>query len=413
MKHITPQEAAQSLKWFLIRRFIMIMVFIFIAEELLNMGYRIWFVPFLRDVMHIEILAVTTEDSNLLLLTLKVLLMTMVSLLPENISRVVQAMAGRSMETGFRLNITSPLLSGADPLIAKFYQIAVILIFLSLLFITLLPYVISAYWYYKTVSGKVSELLQAQEEQQERYDRQRNLLLSDIAHDIKTPITTVSGYARALADGMVKEEKKREEYLQAIYNKSVRMDELINLLFEYVKLDSSGFTLNKEKADLGELLRENIALLYPDFEEKGMELEIDIPETEVTLYIDKIQFSRAVANILTNTVKYGGVNTKVRVVLRVDASFSDDHKMQSRSGTEDCSIYCQISIADNGTPIDDELAEHIFEPFSRGDRARSSRGGSGLGLSIAHKIVHMHGGKLELKRNCGDGYTKAFIITLS
>ena len=389
----TPQEAAGSLKWFLIRRFAIIMLFIFVSEELLNMLYRLWIVPFLRDTMHIEFMSFTTDDGNMMLFMIKMLLLMGLSLLPENISRVIQAAIGRNIETRLTLSITSPLLNGVSPLLVNLYQIAVMLIFMTLFFITLLPYILSAYWYYKTVSGKVSELLEAWKEQKEEYDRQRNLLLSDIAHDIKTPITTVSGYARALADDMVSGDEKRKEYLQAIYNKSLRMDELINLLFEYVKLDSSGFSLHKVRTDLGELLRENIAILYPDFEEKGIKLEIDIPEKEVPFEMDKVQFGRAIANILTNAVNHGEANTKVHISLSVNSDI-------------------QISIADNGTPIDDSFAEHIFEPFSRADTARSSRGGSGLGLSIAYKIVHMHGGELELKTDCGNGYTKAFVITM-
>lgn len=397
MKQLTPQEATQSLRWFLIRHFLFIMLFIFISEELLNMLYRIWLGPFLRETMHIELLELSADDNSMMILLLRMLLLAAVSLLPENISRVIQALLGRSMEidTGLRLNIISPLLEGVNPIFAWLYQIAVIFLLLSLLFITLLPYMFSAYWYYRTVSRKVNELLEAQKEQKEEYDRQRNLLLSDIAHDIKTPITTVCGYARALADDMVPDEAKRKEYMQAVYAKSIRVDELINLLFEYVKLDSSGFELHKETADLGELLRENIALLYPDFEEKGIQLEIDIPEKEMLFEMDKIQFGRAVSNILTNSVKYSGEGSKVSVKLSTDSAHS-----------------CKIIIADSGAPIDDELAKHIFEPFSRGDRARSSKGGSGLGLSIACKIIQMHGGELELKRDCGDGFTKAFVITI-
>ncbi len=72
----------------------------------------------------------------------------------------------------------------------------------------------------------------------------------------------------------------------------------------------------------------------------------------------------------------------------------------------------QIRIADDGTVIDETLAEHIFEPFARGDKARNTRGGNGLGLSISYKIVQMHGGKLQLDRECEDGYVKAFLIIL-
>ena len=188
----------------------------------------------------------------------------------------------------------------------------------------------------------------------------------------------------------------------------MRMDELINLLLEYVQLDSSGFELHKEKADLGEMLRENIALMYSDFEENDIKLEIDIPEQEFPYEMDKVQMGRAVVNILTNAVKYNGKGTKLSISL-----CSDTNPGSSANDTDTTKdkIY-QIRIADNGASIDETLAEHIFEPFSRGDRARNSSGGSGLGLSISSKIVQMHGGKLQLDRNCEDGYVKAFLISL-
>lgn len=407
------QDAPQSLKWFLIRRFIIIMVFIFVSEELLNMLYRFIVAPFLSQTMHIELSGITADDSNLLLLILKLLLISGASFLPDYMARLIQTAVGKSIEAGIGAGITSPRLEGVtSPILIELYQIAVILIFLALLFVTLLPYIISAYWYYRTVSGKVSELLQLQREQKEEYDRQRNLLLSDIAHDIKTPITTVSGYARALADDMVSGEDKRKEYLQAIYAKSIRVDELISLLFEYVKLDSSGFELHRESADLGELLRENVALLYSDFEEKGMMLEIKIPEKEFPYEMDKIQMARAIGNILTNVVKHSGTNIVKHSETNIVKHSPENIKVRISLYTSADGGY-QISIADSGAPIDDLLAEHIFEPFSRGDKARSSRGGSGLGLSIAYKIVHMHGGELELKRECGEGFTKAFLISLS
>ena len=233
-------------------------------------------------------------------------------------------------------------------------------------------------------------------------------MLSDIAHDIKTPITTICGYARALSDNVVSDEEKKQEYLQSIYTKSMRMDELINLLLEYVQLDSSGFELHKEKADLGEMLRENIALMYSDFEEKNMKLEIDIPEQKFPYEMDKVQMGRAVVNILANAVKYNGKGARLSVSICADMnpSGSDDNIDTTKDN-----IY-QIRIADDGASIDETLAEHIFEPFSRGDSARNTSGGSGLGLSISSKIVQMHGGKLQLERKCEDGYVKAFLISL-
>lgn len=385
------RTGTKSLKWFLLQRFLLIMLFIYVSEELLSMGYRLVVAPFLVETMHIQF-SVTTRDGSIILLMLQMILLSAAALLPDRMAVWVQTSIGKNMENGLRVGITAPILEGVtDSRLIQLYQVAVIFIFLFLLAVTLLPYLISAYWYYRAVSGKMKELLAEEKERKEAYDRQRNLLLSDIAHDIKTPLTTVCGYARALVDDMVSEEEKRKEYLHAIYAKSLRMDDLITLLFEYVKMDSDGFSLHKEKADLGELLRENIALLYSDFEENDIELEIDIPEQVFPYEMDKVQFGRAITNVLTNAVRYNEKGTKVRVSLHEDY---------------------QLCIADNGTPIEGELAEHIFEPFSRGDRTRSTSGGSGLGLSISSKIIEMHGGELRLERQCSDGMVKAFVFSL-
>lgn len=229
-----------------------------------------------------------------------------------------------------------------------------------------------------------------EKEQQLAYDREKNLLLSDIAHDIKTPITTLCSYSKALSDDLVKGEK-RQEYLDAIYHKAMRMNELITLLFEYVKMDSTGFTLHKEECDLGDILRECTAALYTDFEERKMMLQTEIPEISIPYNADKVQIARAINNLLTNAVRYGREGGRVLVQLEEYT----------------------ITVADDGQEIDEELAEHIFVPFTRGDKARSTEGGSGLGLSIALKIVEMHGGELKLNHDYGRGYTKAFQIILT
>ncbi|MDE7275430.1 MAG: HAMP domain-containing histidine kinase [Lachnospiraceae bacterium] len=391
METKNARTGTKSLKWFLLQRFLLIMLFIYVSEELLSMGYRLVVAPFLMETMNIQF-SVTTSDGSIILLMLQMILLSAAAFLPDRMAAWVQASIGKNMENGLHVDITSPILEGVtDSRLIQLYQVAVIFMFLFLLAVTLLPYLLSAYWYYRAVSSKMKELLAEEKERKDAYDRQRNLLLSDIAHDIKTPLTTVCGYARALVDDMISEEEKRKEYLHAIYAKSLRMDDLITLLFEYVKMDSDGFSLHKEKADLGELLRENIALLYADFEENDIELEIDIPEQVFPYEMDKVQFGRAITNVLTNAVRYNEKGTKVRVSLHEDY---------------------QLCIADNGTPIEDELAEHIFEPFSRGDRARSTSGGSGLGLGISAKIIEMHGGELRLERQCSDGMVKAFVFSL-
>ena len=106
--------------------------------------------------------------------------------------------------------------------------------------------------------------------------------------------------------------------------------------------------------------------------------------------LDPVQMTRAITNLLNNAIRYGKDGGRVLVRL-------EDYV---------------ITVADDGMEIDREFAEHIFEPFSRADKARSTAGGSGLGLSIAYKIVQMHGGELRLRLDYGQGYTKAFQILL-
>ncbi|MCM1040405.1 MAG: HAMP domain-containing histidine kinase [Roseburia sp.] len=385
-----------ELKWFFIKRFFICMLFIFISEELFTIVYRRWLVFFLADTLHISQLSFVSDEGSMMALMLQMFLFSAARFLPEGISGWVQNLISQNMGNGLHLDIASPVLEGVnDQKFVSLYQIAVIFVFLGLFFVTLLPYLIAAYWYYRGVSGRVKDLLQKEKEQKEAYDRQRNLLLSDIAHDIKTPLTTVCGYASALVDDVVEEEDRKKEYLRAIYAKSMRMNKLMSLLFEYVKLDSEGFALHTEQADLGEFLRENIALLYADFEEKKMELEIAIPEGRFLCKIDRVQLSRALTNILTNAVRYNPEGCKVL------AGLQDNGNGQ-----------LQIRIADSGTLIEDKLAARIFEPFARGDAARRADGGNGLGLSISAKIIQMHGGTLTLERQCPDGYVKAFVVTL-
>lgn len=393
MKETIGKTDIKTLRWFLIRRFLYSILFIYIIEELLSLFLRLWFWPMAVRFLQIEELTVNIDSRSVLYLFLQLFLMTIVSFLPEQIGNIVQRILVQWLGDHVRLGFDVPVLERiTDPQAARIYQIALLLLFAFMLMIMLLPYIASALWYGRTVSAKMAELLKEEKGRKEAYDRQRNLLLSDIAHDIRTPLTTVCGYSKALQEGVVSEPEKRQEYLQAIFAKSMRMNELITLLFEYVQLDSDGFSLHKEFGDPGELLRENIALLYADFEEKGITLQIEIPETPFSYEMDRIQLGRAVTNILTNALRYNDRGVNVIIRLREDG---------------------QIYIGDNGKKIENDLAEHIFEPFYRGDPARSTEGGTGLGLSIAAKIVEMHGGSLRLEQDCEDGCSKAFIIMLS
>lgn len=376
----------KSVKWFLVQRFLLILFCIYWSVEAVNFLYRVVIIPAARAFLKSQQIEIT-GDSNMVAWLLQMLFYCVAGLLPPGVGEWVQGQIEYTMGSTMSVQVTSPLYSGGWGVALRILIIGGII---GLLFIRILPYLVGAFCYSRIVTRQFNELLAQEESQKLARDQRRNLMLSDIAHDIKTPITTICGYSKALSEGVVGE-KARQSYLDAIYAKAMRMDELITLLFEYVKLESEGFTLHWEPGDLAELTREMAALLYADFEDREMELVLEIPEEKVPFEMDRLQLGRAVTNLLTNAVRYGKAGGRVLVRLQE----------------------YELTVADEGEPVDPEFAAHIFEPFARGDKARSSKGGSGLGLGIAQRIVEMHGGKLVLNQNFGEGYTKAFQIRLS
>ena len=266
-------------------------------------------------------------------------------------------------------------------------------VFIAGIVIMVIPIVVASLMFSKALVDEVHRMENHKEELRQAYEKKRNLMLSDIAHDLRTPITTIAGYSKALNDEMIISEEKKKEYLQAIENKSARMNDLINLLFEYVRLDSAGYGLRRDEIDLPELLRTIAASLYSDVEEKGMEFAIQIPEEVHMVNLDRVQFSRVIVNLINNAIKHNEAGTVISLEMKLEKD-----KMK-------------IAVSDNGGCIPTFLAEHIFEPFAMGDASRSAQRGSGLGLSIAKKIVEMHGWTLELKQYYEEN-EKSFVIEI-
>ena len=294
-----------------------------------------------------------------------------------------------------------------------------LLVLANMIVLYALPYVITGVLYARFVIGQMRLLQEEQRKEHEKFDADRNLILSDIAHDLRNPITTVLGYARALEDGMVTDPALARRYLKAIEAKSRRVNDLINILFDYAKINSTGFHLQKRTLDINELVRENTALLFEEVEDRGMELDAQISEERWQILADRVQFSRVISNLINNASRHNPRGTRILVrtqaIRHTDRSLSYD-QMRRGQTQEDRIRYglgegILVIIADDGQPIPRELAEHMFEPFAMGDSSRSSRGGSGLGLSIGAKISQMHGYRLILDENY-PGYTKAFVIVI-
>lgn len=230
----------------------------------------------------------------------------------------------------------------------------------------------------------MAERLQNSEREREEAEKSKKRMIMDISHDLKTPITSITGYSKALCEGMVSDEESRKKYLTYIYDKSIRMTKLIEDLFRFSKMEDSEFKLNRQPSDIVEFLRETIASNYGEIEAKEIELDIRLPQEEVIYSFDKVELDRALTNIITNMVKYNPKGTEAFIELVEEEGI-------------------KIRIGDKGVGMSKDLKATVFDAFVRGESARKTDGGTGLGLAIAKKIVELHGGKIHLETEEGKG----------
>lgn len=239
----------------------------------------------------------------------------------------------------------------------------------------------------------MTDKLDKSEKERLNIEESKKNMIRDISHDIKTPITSILGYSKAIVEKEDMTEEERDTYLKYIYNKTTRVDYLINELFKFVELDSPNYKLNKVKRDYIEFIREVVLLHYKDIEEKKFNLELYLCEDEILLEFDDKNMERAISNLIINAIKYNNENTTLKIIVK-----SEENRI----------ITC---IEDDGVGIEEDIRKYLFNEFVRGDKSRSSIGGSGLGLAITKKIVELHGGSINVQSEFGKG--SKFIITIN
>lgn len=239
----------------------------------------------------------------------------------------------------------------------------------------------------------MAKRLNESERQREALEKNRMQLFSSIAHDLKTPMTIIMGYAGALEKGIVRDEEKQLEYYSAIKEKSTQVNTLIDQLFSYSKLGAEKFRITLANADLAELIRAGCAGLFGEIESKRMQLELDVPNSPVYGTVDFLELNRGISNLLTNAIRHNPAGTLLYVGLK-----------ETESAFE-------IRVADSGPAIPEALAETLFEPFATGSSSRSEGSGTGLGLAIVKKVAEQHGGDLWLDSYIMP-YEKAFVIRI-
>lgn len=242
-----------------------------------------------------------------------------------------------------------------------------------------------SYYFYSKVSKNVNE-------ESEKQVKQRNIIFANISHDLKNPMSSVLGFARALEEGKVSEDEQQAVF-HSICDKSTQMNDMILKMFHYAKMESDGYSLALKTEDLGAILRNVIADRYAEIEKHNIELCIDISENPVVAKVDTAEFSRVINNLITNAIRHNDMGIGLLVRLN---EYSDK---------------ISIIVADTGAEIPKDSYQSIFEPFQCSDESRQTKDGSGLGLAISKRIVELHNGQLYIDDNI-KGYTKAFTIEM-
>ena len=232
-------------------------------------------------------------------------------------------------------------------------------------------------------------------EEKIQYDKESKELISNISHDLKTPITAIKGYAEGLMEGVASSPEKRDKYIRTIYNKANDMDRLINELTFYSKIDTNKIPYTFSKINVANYFRDCVEEVGLELEARGIELGyFNFVDEDVMVIADAEQMKRVINNIIGNSLKYmdkkhGIINIRIL----------------------DVGDFVQIEIEDNGKGIGQKELPYIFDRFYRTDSSRnSSKGGSGIGLSIVKKIIEDHGGKIWATSKEGIGTEIHFVL---
>ena len=226
-------------------------------------------------------------------------------------------------------------------------------------------------------------------------DKENKELISNISHDLKTPITAVKGYVEGIMDGVADTPEKIDRYVKTIYNKTNEMDHLINELTFYSKIDTNRIPYTFSKLNVEDYFSDCAEEVGLELETRGIELVYaNYVEDNVQVIADGEQIRRVIHNIISNAIKY-----------------MDKPKGIIQIRIKDVGDFIQVEIEDNGKGIAAKDLPSIFDRFYRTDVSRnSSKGGSGIGLSIVKKILEDHGGKVWATSRLGIGTIMYFVL---
>ena len=229
-------------------------------------------------------------------------------------------------------------------------------------------------------------------------DKENKELISNISHDLKTPITAVKGYVEGIMDGVADTPEKMDRYVRTIYNKTNEMDHLINELTFYSKIDTNRIPYTFSKLNVEDYFSDCAEEVGLELETRGIQLcYANYVDKDVLVIADGEQIRRVIHNIISNAIKYMDKQNGMKGIIQIRV--------------KDVGDFVQVEIEDNGKGIAAKDLPYIFDRFYRTDVSRnSSKGGSGIGLSIVRKILEDHGGKVWATSREGIGTIMYFVL---
>lgn len=217
-------------------------------------------------------------------------------------------------------------------------------------------------------------------EKEREAERTKNELITNVAHDLRTPLTSIIGYLELLSQKPDLPQEMRCKYIDIAFNKARRLEKLIEDLFGFTKLNYGKISMNVTQVDIVKLLEQLLEEFYPSFSEKNLCYELDTNVTSKKIMADADLMARLFDNLINNAIKYGAEGKKIIVKIRADDEIAS------------------ISVVNYGYVIPEEELPFLFNKFYRVEQSRSTHtGGTGLGLAIAKNIVDMHGGTIDVK----------------
>ena len=239
-------------------------------------------------------------------------------------------------------------------------------------------------------SEKLKEKERAALDIERNAERQKNELITNVAHDLRTPLTTIVGYLELIKDDTALSKEDVHKYSGIAYEKSIRLQKMMDDLFEFTKLDNADIKLNKSMINLSGLIMQMTDEFYPSFKDCNITPIVDLPEENIYVQGDGQLLARVFDNLISNALKYGYHNTDLKIEV------SGDEK------------YATVKVINHGDTIAPEDIPLLFNKFYRTDSSRNSKtGGTGLGLAITKNIVDLHHGDISVT---SDDQITTFIV---